>query len=130
MRTTDSSNSLYIRRIRRPGMDRRRKEGARLKLVEDRVTDAPRVPPQMGIPESQRFDAVRLQESLALGIVILPVRKTVLAAVQFDVQGGFLAKEIQIVITNGMLTAEFIAVEAAVTQPDPNKLLRPSFVLP
>src|ERR1700722_6046494 len=84
----------------------------------------------MGIPESQRFDAIGLQKGLALGIVILSVRKTMLAAVQFEVQSGFLAKEIKIVQANGMLTAEFIAVEAAVTQPTPDKFLRPSFFLP
>ena len=49
-----------------------------------------------------------------------------LAAVQLNVQGRFLAEEIQIVDANGMLTAEFVAIEAAVTQPASDLLLRPS----
>ena len=102
--------------------------GARLKLVEDRVTDAPRVPPQMGIPESQRFDAIGLQKGLALGIVILPVRKTMLAAVQFNVQGRLLAKEIQIVNPDGMLAAELHISHAFGSQITPEDLLRGSLL--
>jgi hypothetical protein len=80
----------------------------------------------MGVPEPQRFDAARWQKRRALGIVMARVRQAMLAAVQLNVQGRFLAEEIQIVDANGMLTAEFVAIEAAVTQPASDLLLRPS----
>jgi hypothetical protein len=83
----------------------------------------------MGIPEPQRFDAARFQKRVAFGIVNLPFNKTMLAAVQFNIQIRLQAKEIQIVNANGMLAAPFVAVETAVAQPAPDKFFRPRFVL-
>src|SRR5208283_71474 len=100
---------------------------ARLQFIENRVPDALRVAPQMGIPEPQRFDAARLQERRALRIMILAVREPMLSAVQFNVQRRFIAKEIQIIDANRMLASDFVTVEAAVAQPAPNKFFRPCF---
>ncbi len=52
-----------------------------------------------------------------------------LAAIQFDVQFRLFTKEVQIVITQGMLAAEFIAAEAPVTQPTPHAYFGPGFRL-
>lgn len=51
-----------------------------------------------------------------------------LAAVQFDVQLCLLAKEIEIIIADGMLMTEFVAAEAPVAQPTPQEFFRPSFL--
>jgi hypothetical protein len=101
----------------------------RLQFIEDGIADALCIAPQMGVPKPQCFDAARLQKQFALGVVLLPVRKTMLAPVQFNVQGRFLAKEIQIVSAHGMLTAEFVIIETAVAQPTPDKFFRPSLLL-
>jgi len=83
----------------------------------------------MRIPKPQRLDPARFQKPLPGGVVFALVGKTVLAAVQFDVQVGLLAKEIQIVIAEGMLAAELVAAEPAVAQPASHQVLRPRFLL-
>jgi hypothetical protein len=100
-----------------------------LQLIENRVADALGVAPQMGIPEPQRLDAARLQKLFPFQVVFPLVGKTVLAAVQFDIQFRLLAKEIKVVNADGMLTAEFVAVEPSVTQPAPHELFRPRFIV-
>jgi len=55
--------------------------------------------------------------------------KTVLAAVQLHIQCRLLAKEIQIVITGGMLTAEFVTAKPPVAQPTPHEFFGPIFSL-
>jgi hypothetical protein len=82
----------------------------------------------MRIPETQRLDAARLQKLFPPGVVLPLVWKTVLAAAQFHVQFRFLAKEIEIVIADGMLAAKFIAAEAAGAQPTPHEFFRPRFI--
>ena len=57
------------------------------------------------------------------------VGKAVLAAIQFDVQFRFLAKEIENVFSDGMLAAKLVAAEPPVTQPMPHQLFRPSVIL-
>ena len=74
---------------------------ARLQLIENRVTNALGIAAQMGIPKSQRFDAARLQKLFALSVVSPLVGKTVLAAVQLNIQFRLITKEIQIVNTDG-----------------------------
>jgi hypothetical protein len=128
VRSSVSSDFLLSRGFYRSGILLPWTRCARLQFVEDRITDTLSVAPQMRIPEPQRFNAARLQKRCALGIVIPRVRKAMLAAVQFNVQGRFLAEEIQIIDAHGVLTAEFVAAEAAVRQPAPDQLLRPSFL--
>ena len=53
------------------------------------------------------------------------VGKTMLTAVEFDVQLRLLAKEIEKVFSNGMLPAKFVAAKAPVAQPAPHELFRP-----
>ena len=101
---------------------------ARLQLVENRVTNALDIAAQMGIPESQRLDAARLQKSFALSVVFPLVGKTVLAAIQLNIQFRIFAKEIQIVDPDGMLAAKFVAAKATVTQPAPDEFFRPRFL--
>jgi len=48
-----------------------------------------------------------------------------LAAVQFEAQLCFLAKEIKNVLTHGMLPPEFVAAEMPPAEPAPHKLFRP-----
>ena len=98
-----------------------------LQLIEDYVTDALRVAPQMRIPEPQCLDTVRLQKLFALGVVTLLFWKPMLPTVEFDCQFRFLAKEINTVNAGGMLAAEFVAAEAPVAQPVPDELFRPRF---
>ena len=100
-----------------------------LQLIENRVADALRVPPQMRIPESQCLDAARLQKLFPLRIVFPLVGKTMLAAVQFHIQFRLLAKEIQMVNAEGMLAAKFVAGEPPCAQPAPDKFFRPGFNL-
>ena len=49
------------------------------------------------------------------------------AAVQFHIQLRLLTEEIQIVNSDGVLAAEFVAGETAVTQPAPDQFFRPRF---
>jgi hypothetical protein len=101
---------------------------AHLQLIENRVTNALGIAAQMGIPESQRLDAMRLQKLFPLSVVFPLVGKTVLAAVQFNVQFRLLTKEIQMVNADGMLAAKFVAAEATVAQPAPDEFFRPRFL--
>jgi hypothetical protein len=101
---------------------------ARLQFIENHVTNALRITAQMGIPKPERLDATRLQKRLSLDIMILLFRNSMLAAIHFNVQSRFHAKEIQIVNAQGVLTAEFVAVEAAGAQPIPDKFFRPGFL--
>lgn len=102
---------------------------ALLQFLKDRVADALRVAAQAGISEAQCFDAARFQELLPLRVVPALVRKTVLTAVQFDVQLGLLTEEIEAVIAQRMLAAKLVAAETSVAQPAPHELFRPSFNL-
>jgi hypothetical protein len=101
--------------------------GAFLQFIENRVANALGVAAQMGIPEPQGHDPARLQKFFAFFVVFPLVGETMLAAIQFNVQSGLLAKEIQIVAADWMLAAEFIAAETPVAQPTPDKFLRPCF---
>ena len=49
--------------------------------------------------------------------MLLLIGKTVLAAVQFNVQFRFCAEKIQVVITERILPAKFVAGEPSVAQP-------------
>jgi hypothetical protein len=86
-----------------------------LQFIENRVANALRVPPQMRIPEPQSLDTSRLQKFSPFCIMILLVGKTVLAAVEFNCQFRLLAKEIKVVNTKRMLSAEFVASETTST---------------
>jgi hypothetical protein len=57
------------------------------------------------------------------------VGKTVLATVQLNIEFRLLAKEIQVVNTDGMLTTEFVAGKTPGTQPAPDQFFRPRFNL-
>ena len=98
---------------------------AHLQLIENRVTNALGIAAQKGIPESQRLDATRLQKLFPLSVVFQLVGKTVLTAVQLNIQFRLLAKEIQMVNTDGMLAAKFITAETTVAQPAPDEFFRP-----
>jgi hypothetical protein len=69
---------------------------------------------------------VRLQKLSALRVAVPLVGKTVLAAVQLDIQPRFLAKEIKVVNAPRVLTAEFVTGETPSAQPAPDKFSRPS----
>ena len=101
---------------------------AGLQFVQNGVADALGVAPLMRVPEPQCFNAARLQKRLAHRVMLLLIWKTMLTAVQFNVQPSLLAKEIQIVNANGMLPPEFVAVEAPVPQPAPDEFFRPCFL--
>jgi hypothetical protein len=101
---------------------------ARLQLIENRVTNALGIAAQMGIPKSQCFDAARLQKFFPLHVMSALIGKTVLAAVQFNVQFRLLTKEIQIVDADGMLAAKFVAAKATGAQPAPDEFFRPRFL--
>jgi len=83
----------------------------------------------MRIPEPQRFDAARDEIFFPFEVMLSLVGKTVLAAIQFDVQLRFFAKEIQIKIAQRMLPAEFVAAESPITQPAPHEFFSPRFNL-
>lgn len=100
---------------------------ATLQFIEDRVADALRIAAQMRIPEPQRLDAARLQKFFPFQVMFTLVGKTVLAAVQFHIQLRLLAKEIQIIIAERMLAAEFVAAEPPIAQPAPHEFFRPRF---
>src|ERR1700691_3907425 len=99
-----------------------------LQFIENHVANAIGIAAQMRIPESQRLDAARLQKFFPFCIRILLVRKTMLASVEFNCQFRLLAKEIKIVNTKRMLSAEFVTGETAITQPVPDKFFRPRFL--
>jgi hypothetical protein len=101
---------------------------ARLQLIENRVTNALGIAAQMGIPKSQRFDAARLQKFFPLHVMLALIGKTVLAAVQFNVQFRLLTKEIQMVNADGILVAKFVAAKATVAQPAPDEYFRSRFL--
>jgi len=100
---------------------------AHLQLIENRVANALGIAAQMGIPESQRLDAARLQKLFPLSVVFPLVGETVLTAVQFNIQFRLFTKEIQIINADGMLTAKFVAGETTVAQPEPDEFFRPRF---
>ena len=100
---------------------------AGLQLIENRITDALGVAPQMRIPESQCFDAARLQKLFPFQVMFPLIRKPVLAAVQFHIQIRLLATEIEIVNADGMLAAKLVAGKTTATQPSPHELFRPRF---
>jgi hypothetical protein len=75
-----------------PRVFRQRVGRALLQFVENLVADGLSVPPQAGIPKSERLDPQRLQKSLPFQIMLLLIRKTVLSTVQFNAQPRFLAK--------------------------------------
>ena len=56
------------------------------------------------------------------------IGKTMLAAIQFDVQCRLLAKEIKVVDADGMLTAKLVAAETPSAQPAPHEFFRPRFI--
>jgi len=99
-----------------------------LQLIEDCVTNALGVATQIRIPEPQRLDAARFQKLFPLRVVFPLVGKTVLAAIQFDIQFRFLAKEIKVVNADGMLATKLVVGKTAATQPAPHELFRPSFI--
>lgn len=47
--------------------------------------------------------------------------------IKFNSEAGFLAKEIEIVITFRMLATEFVITKTPVTQPAPHEFFRPGF---
>jgi len=102
--------------------------GANLQFIENGVADALGIAAQMRIPESQRLDAARLQKLFALLVMLALVGKTVLAAVQFNVQFRLLAKEIEKINAERMLAAEFVAAEPPVAQPAPHQFFGPCFL--
>jgi len=110
--------------ICRQGMRR-----AGLQFIEDRVPNDLRLAAQLRIPKPQRLDAARLEKLFPFQIVFPLFGKTVLAAVQFDVQFRLLAKEIQIIVSQRMLATKLVCSEPPVTQPTPHQLFRPSFNL-
>jgi len=120
---------LFSRGLHWPCVFRQWMRRAYLQFVENRVADALGVAPQMRIPEPQRLDTARLQKLFAFHVVFALVGETMLAAVQFNIQFRFFAKEIQIVAADGMLAAEFVAAETPVAQPAPDKFFRPRFIL-
>ena len=71
---------------------------------------------------------VRYPKFLPLCVVCLLGGKSVLAAVQLNIQFRFFTKEIQVVVTERVLAAKFIATEAAISQPPPHQLFRPGFL--
>ena len=99
-----------------------------LQLIENRIANVLSITAQMGIPKPQRLDVARLQKFFALQVMFPLVGKTVLTAVQFNIQLRLFAKEIEIVNAKRMLAAKFVAGETPVTQPTPNKFFRPRFL--
>lgn len=99
-----------------------------LEFLKNYVANVLAVAMQMRIPKPKGFDAARLQKFLTLNITTLLFRKTVLASVQLDIQFSFFAEKIQVIITERMLTAEFVAIETPITQPAPQEFLRRSFL--
>ena len=98
-----------------------------LQFIENRVANALCVAPQMRIPKPQRLDAARKQKFFPLRVVFPLVGKTVLAAVQFNIQFRLLAKEIKVVNADGMLPTKFVAGEPPVAEPAPDEFFRPRF---
>jgi hypothetical protein len=101
-----------------------------LQFVENGIPDHLGIAPQLGIPIPHSLDATGFQKFLTLKIMLSLIGKSVLAAVQFHIQFGFLTKEVQKVNSQRMLAAEFITVEPPVTQPTPHELFGPGFFLP
>lgn len=91
----------FLFRFHRPRIFRQRMWCACLQFVKDCVTDALGIAAQMRIPEPQRLDTERLQKLFAFQIMFALVGKTVLAAVQLNIQFRLITKEIQIVNTDG-----------------------------
>ena len=58
------------------------------------------------------------------------VRKTVLAAIEFDVECGLFAKEIEVIIAQWMFSAKFVAAKTTIPQPTPHEALGPGFIPP
>jgi hypothetical protein len=100
----------------------------RLQFIENRVPNVLGIAAQMGIPESQRLDAARLQKFFPHHVMSALIGETVLTAVQFNVQFRLLAKEIQMVNADGMLAAKFVTAKATVAQPAPDEFFRPRFL--
>ncbi len=129
VRTVVNLTFLFNYRFHRSRVFRQRMRRACLQFIENRVVDALRVAPQMRIPKPQCLDATRLQKFFPLQVMFSLVRKTMLAAVQFNIQLRLLAKEIQIVNAERMLAAKFVAAETPSAQPAPDKFFRPRFLL-
>ena len=66
---------------------------------------------------------------IALRVLRAMFRRAMLKAVQFDVQEGFQAKEIQDVRSVGMLAAEFEIGNPAVSKPFPEETFSPRIIL-
>ena len=89
-----------------------------LQFLENGVTYGLRIATQMRVPKSQRLDPLRLQKPFPRRIMRLLLRKTVLTAVEFNIEFGLFTKEIQVIIADEMLATEFIAAKPTVTQPE------------
>ena len=100
-----------------------------LQFAKDRVTNTLRIASEMGIPETQFFDALSGEKHCPFGIMLLLLRMTVTRAIDFDGKPGFFAKEIQLVRAHRMLSAKLTTGETPVSQPTPQELFSPCFSL-
>ncbi len=84
---------------------------------------------QPAIPKAKHFDSTSRQPSIAFHVALFGFRRSVLPAVEFDIERGFQTKEIEYVGRIGMLSAEFVCGESPITKPLPKKLFSPRVAL-
>ena len=98
---------------------------ARLQFAKNRLANLLLFPAQTRVPEPKFLDAHGSQKGGSLDIVRLLARKSVSAAVEFNREVRFRAKEIQKVNSDRMSATEFVGAEPSVAQPSPNEFFGP-----
>jgi len=101
-----------------------------LQGLPDFITHHLLLPSQPCIPKPKDFYTVLLQITITLPVFLHLIRKAMLRTIEFDVQPGFQAEEIQYNWAVWMLPPKFVLGKTAVTQPAPEQFFRPSVVLP
>jgi hypothetical protein len=91
-----------------------------------RIPNHLRLAAQSSVRIAQHFNAQAREKLSALFIVGPRFGQGMPEPIKLDCQSSILAKEIDVVGTDGMLSAKFPPVETSVAQPTPHQLLGPS----
>jgi hypothetical protein len=102
------------------GIFRQRVRCALLQRSEYAVSHVLWLTPQLVIPKSQLLDAEGLNEPSSFCIIAASVESTVIETVQFYGKACFLAVEVEIVVSQWVLSTELIISEPTITKPPPH----------
>ena len=113
-----------------PRVSRQRMRRAFLQRVENNIPHILFLSSQLPVPEAQFSDAHRSEIFCSFGIMSLLFGKTVLPAIQFNREAGYVTVEIEEVFSDREIPSKLVGTEPPVAQPTPHQLLSPSRLLP